>query len=797
MYVPAVGPTNARIAIVGEAPGAEEAARGEPFVGASGQLLNSMLAAVGISRQECYITNVVKQRPPNNDFGIFYVDKQRRQPSTHLEQSIQELKDELTRVKPNVIVPLGGEALRALTGRYSIEKYRGSILQSSVGKCVGTYHPAYILRQYTARAIAEFDLRRVLEESRSPELNLPKHEFVLRPTFADVMIFLDKLRKVKRFSFDIETTQNMVRCLGISFDPGSAISIPFIASPVEPTIGSSVLYLGDTKPAGDVRNSYWPEDQEYEILRRLYDLFIDPSIQKVAQNSPFDMCVLERDLGIITRNLWLDTMVAWHTCYAELPKGLDFLCSILTRVPYYSDYDVASDQSTWLYNCYDAAVTLEIVEPILSELDSLGLREFYFHHMHPAILAVTRAEQRGIRVDQTARAEHAERIRKIVEQTTARMREIVGKPDFNPNSPKQVSDYLYGTLRLKPELRYDPKTKERKPTTDKNAIRALKRKYPKHEEFFTCMQEFSEKETLLSGFLEKPLGKDGRIRTHYNVAGTVTRRWSSSEPLFEPGTNLQNIPVRTAEGAKVRASFIADEGFWLSKWDLSQAEFRIVMWMGKVRRVIDRYLHDPNFDCHKWVASLIYRKPEAEITKEERSDGKNGVYGGNYGMQYRRASMVYKIPEDKAKFVLETYRRELWEVPKWWEEVQRTIMSTRMIVSPTGGKRIFFDRISDDLFRDAYSHSAQSIVADLMTRAFTLASEIFDPDECWPCLQTHDEILFQVRKGMLLKYEPRIRNLMSLPLQFPGVPEPLIIPPDGTYGPNWYDQKPIPEVEPC
>jgi uracil-DNA glycosylase family 4 len=151
--VPGIGPLDAKIVIVGEAPGADEDTRGEPFVGGSGQLLNRMLNNVGLDRSQIYITNVVKHRPNNNNFEYFYEDPACRQPSQFLRESIIETISEIQRINPNVVIPLGNESLRALVGKFSISSWRGSILSSPVGKCVPTLHPAYVLRQYESKPI--------------------------------------------------------------------------------------------------------------------------------------------------------------------------------------------------------------------------------------------------------------------------------------------------------------------------------------------------------------------------------------------------------------------------------------------------------------------------------------------------------------------------------------------------------------------------------------------------------------------------------------------------------------------
>lgn len=794
--VPAEGPRDAKIMMIGEAPGAEEERLGRPFIGGSGQLLNRMLANSGLNREQIYLTNVVKYRPENNIFDHFYTDGQRRRsPSDLLNQSILQLHEEIRAVRPNVIVPLGSESLRALTGRpMPITKWRGSILSTPFGKCIPTLHPAGILRKYTGKPVAELDLKRIAAESGTADVVLPTYSFDILPTFDRVMEYLHD-PSIERLTFDIETTGRMVRCLGLTSRPGHAISIPFISS-VSGNTATPVAMPGspfiNLETSGPVLASHWPADKEYQILAKLFDLFSNPRIRKIAHNFPFDSVVLAREFGF-TRfpGFWMDTMSAWHCCYAELPKGLDFLCSILTRIPYYSDYDVSNDRSTAIYNCYDCVVTDEIAPQIETMLHQLGQHDFYHQERHPAIVAYTRAETRGILVDELARMERTKVVRAEKEQVLARIRTVADDPAFNPRSPKQMQELLYKKLGL--PLQYSGKKNddgEYKVTADKHALAALEKKAPEYTEFFKDLLLHSEQATLLSSFLEKPLGADGRLRTHYNPAGTTTDRLASSAPIFDVGTNLQNIPR-----GEFRRMFLGDPGWTLIKADLSQAEFRIVVWLAKILRIVKMY-EDPNFDVHRWNAAVnIYNIPEDQVTKDQRKVAKDGVYGGNYSMHYRKAAIVYKMPVATAKFILERYRAAVPEVPMWWESVKQSINTTRKIVGPLGRIRTFFGRFDDDTYREAYSHSAQHVVAQVINRAFCLATELMPAQEAYPLLQVHDEIVVHAKgepdSPEVLRYATLLKRVMEYPISFPGVDRPLVIPAEVSVGRNWYDQKKV------
>lgn len=782
-FVPGIGPPDAKIVLIGEAPGADEDQSGIPFSGSSGRLLNSMLANSGIDRSQCYLTNVHKWRPNGNDFDTLYLDgPKRRQASQTLLDSIASLKAEIATIRPNIIVPLDNEALRAITGKLSIESWRGSLLSTTLGKVCGTYHPAYVLRQYSSRTTVELDFRRIAIEAKSPTLTLPKHDFTLRPSFDQVISYLSQ--RPKRLAFDIETTGSLVRCLGLSDRADRAICIPFMCNRNEATVTGGVLNL-----TGNQNNNYWTEEQEYEIIHRLNILFNDRSVEKIAQNWPFDSVVLARNFGLDCQaGFYMDTMVAQHTCYSELPKGLDYLASVYTRVPYYSDHDSGVDSELWLYNCFDAAITIEISYKLEEELKQLKLWDFYFNRVHPCIAPYVRAEMRGILTDTTVRNS----VRITTEQELASLKQRI--PITNPNSDKQVKDYLYGTLKLPPVLHHKTKAV----TSDKNAIATLRNKHPQHEKLFNDLESYSQKSTLLT-FLDRGIDETGRARTHYNITGTVTGRLSSgkdkergsimTEGAFGLITNLQNI-LR----GEFRRMFIADPNWLLVKSDLSQAEFRIVVWKARIQRIIDKYISDPYYDIHRYIASLIFNKAETEISKAERSTAKNGVYGGQYGMWYVTAARTYRLDINMARYVLDRFHTEFPEIKSnFWKAIINDINTTRCVTNPLGRKRFFFGRMEDSLYRDAYSQYAQSTVGDIINRAF-VEGDKFDADECYPLLQVHDEIVWAVREGLERQYIPRIKQIMEVPLLIHNDLPPLVIPTEILVGKNWHDVKQLETV---
>lgn len=180
------GPVPARIMLIGESPGETEIKEGKPFVGMAGRVLDGLLRDAGIKRDECYITNIIMWRPDGNDFGRLYEDSGRTRPKPELTGAIQSLLDECNGVSPTIIVGLGDEPLRALTGYRGITKWRGSVLTAKTGhKFIATIHPAAISREWKYRPAALADFQRALREAQYPEIRTTKRTYFL-PGFTDI-----------------------------------------------------------------------------------------------------------------------------------------------------------------------------------------------------------------------------------------------------------------------------------------------------------------------------------------------------------------------------------------------------------------------------------------------------------------------------------------------------------------------------------------------------------------------------------------------------------------------------------
>lgn len=784
-----IGPLDAKVMIVGECPGAIEEKNGVPFSGSAGKLLQQMVRHSGLDWRECYVTYLSDRRPRRNDFGIFYEDKSRRTPTAELLQLSQSLKDKITRVKPDVIVPLGAEALRAVTGRRGIDNWRGCPLSYELRDghsihVIPTYHPNAVMQKYSFHPVAEMDLEKAKRLSeggkKSEDWNI-----ILEPTFQEVKRWLEKCRG-KTLAFDLESVGETVRCLGFARDRTS-LCIPFLHFASYNPRGEKkkqLISIGERQSSSAA--SYWSEEDEIEIIKLIHSVFADPTIRKVGQNSVgFDQPFLEKEFGFVFNNHDFDCMHGFHLLYPELPKGLSFLCSILTDYEnYWTGKDTADDLDEWRYNCWDTIITLEVYELIRQDLIESKLGSLYENHLHRLARALARAQERGVLINK-------ERCSELTEHYTERRRDreqfvrlCAGEPELNINSHPQLKRLIYETMNCKKML-----NRRGIPSTDEECLKKLMKRYPR-EEIFQGIVDYRKSGKMLD-FLKAKVGPNGRMQTSFNASGTETGRISSSKTIWGTGMNLMNVPKH------LRDIFVAPEGRSFIKEDLSQAETMVVAEILKRHgdsTLWDRY-QDPDFDIHRWMASCIYRKPEHRISKTERNVGKIANHSGNYRAGPKvleTAAVKYGIPGisyQVAKEILRERSRALPGLEKWWQWIEDELRRTRTLWTCLGRRRIFFGRLDHKTFRNATAFEPQSTVGDATNIIFTDLDDRLDND-CYPVLQVHDEVVIECPDPKIGECLDILKEVGQVKLWI-NEDKPLIIPMDIGIGKDWKNCKEI------
>ena len=534
--IPPRGSKNSPVMIVGEAPGSTEELRGEPFIGSSGLELRRMMNEAGLNYEECFVTNVCKYRPPSNKIDTWFLNKTQgkkyglseimgRYPTTEIRDGLVELYEEIEQVQPRVIIALGDTALWALSGETGISKWRGSVLTYGDIPVLVTYHPAAVLRMWAWRFIAVQDLRRA-KDVLADGWDSAKYSFILRPTFQTVIGKLHELhdqakQDTLRLGCDIETRTRHIACFGLAWTNTDAMCIPHMCL---------------ENPKG-----YWSVEEETQIVWLLRQLLLHPNVEVVGQNWNYDMQYIARYWGFVP---WphMDTMLAHHTCFAGLPKGLDFISSLYNdKHVYWKDegkqWDprYVNEEQLWEYNCKDCCNTIEASYHLEDTIEKLKLQEPYQFQMK-MVKPILTTMLRGVLTSTKAREDMSMMLMEAMIDRQNFLNAVLGR-EFNPRSPVQMKKLFYEQLGVKPILH----KKTRKPTLAKDALFELRKNAdPIIHPIIDAIIEFRRAGTFNS-VATTSIDHDKRIRCSYNIAGTETYRLASSEDAFGFGTNLQNI----------------------------------------------------------------------------------------------------------------------------------------------------------------------------------------------------------------------------------------------------------------
>ncbi len=749
--VPAEGNLTAKIAIIGEAPGADEARSGRPFVGAAGQLLDQLLNNAGITRGECYITNVVKERPSNNDISPYYDTKKGF--TEKGRAAVELLKAELSGSRANVFVAVGNTALAALCNLSSVSKWRGSILDATLvpgRKVIPIIHPASALREYLFRWPIIADLKRVRAESFYPDIRRVQRNLWINPSFDFCIQYLKEIKEAKKLvAFDIEVVNQELSCISFAKSPTDSICIPIAGFPIS--------------------QHRWSESEEKTLLLLIASVLEDTEIPKLGQNLMFDISFLARKSNIITRGTIHDTMVGHHTTYYDFPKGLDFLCSIYAHEPYYKDEgklwknpNVTKD-SFYLYSAKDSAITYECWLPIEKDAHKQGTWDTYRFTMS-LFDPLLYMQLRGIKADRVRLAEAKKIIGEKIDKLQAELNAIAGC-DFNVNSSKQCIEYFYFKKGIKP---YTNRTTGAMTADDKALTRIARKGY--REAYL--IQEIRGLRKLSSTYLDIEFDADDRLRCSYNVAGTTTGRLSSSQTIFGTGANFQNIPP------EFKGFLVADEGKVLVELDKRQAEWVVVAYLCGDANMID--VIERGEDTHIRTGHLGFKAPVDLIKKESkiignttddvlirqlrqeqipeilkynpigsmsiRQAGKKSNHSFNYMLSPNGFSLQYSVDLAEAKRCHALYHQSYPAISQWWKQVEDKLRRNRTLTTFWGRKRVFLDRWSDDLIKAAVAFEPQSTVVDTLNRGLVLAHA--DRQNAFMTIvdnlgQVHDSVLFQ------------------------------------------------------
>ena len=518
-----------QILIVGEAPSPDEERLGTPFSGQSGMELTRLLMEAGINRHECFLTNVVSRCPPGGDIeGFFHTKKEARLLGQEPWRGRYPKQEIIEGIKPEIIIALGNTPLWALTGHSGIMSWRGSWLEHSAIPLLPTLHPSAILRDWSTRFLVLKDLQRVGRALREGVPTRPAWDFAIRPTFDNVIAHLSGLisdcnhcEGPLRFATDIETRGGQIACVGIAWSSREALCIPFMC------IGGS--------------GSYWSAEEELQIILALRTLLTHPNARHTFHNGAYDCQYFAHQWGFAPARID-DTMIMQHVAFSGLRKSLAMCSSLYCHWHrYWKDdgktWENENEEQLWTYNCEDCVRTWEVREALERALAFQGQEAQYEFQIGELWPQVFKAMLRGTRIDFARRAEMDHQLEVLMREREEWFVAVLGHR-LNPRSYVQMPALFYTDFGCAPVIN----RKTKRITCDDDALTKIKAKSPLLANLCDAIADYRSCGVFLSTFVRAEVPPDGRMRCTYNLAGTETFRFSSSEDAFGFGTNLQNIP---------------------------------------------------------------------------------------------------------------------------------------------------------------------------------------------------------------------------------------------------------------
>jgi len=723
--------------------------------------LSKILHEAGILKSDCVIHPLLK-RPGIRAESLFHGKKSSIPPgyvpfysafiSPELRVGIEELARAIAEHNPSIILPLNNVALRALTDNesQSISTWRGSQLLRGALKILPTYPPGMIQRQWDLRPIAVLDFTRA-RKWLSGEASPTEWKFLVRPSFNDTMFILDELlkrvaEKPTFLSVDLETRASNIACCGIAWSESEAISIPFMC--VE-------------NPDG-----YFSLDEELAVILKLRDLLTHTNARVVGQNFAFDAQYIQRYWRFIPR-LSDDTLIAQGLLWPGLPKALDFLSSMYCRHHLYWkddgkfwDPSTTPEEQLWTYNCVDACRTYEIT---LSQQNAIAQTQLTSQYQFLLKLwyAVLGMMIRGVLIDKQNRGKMTLELMSALASREQWFIDVLGHP-LNPRSNKQMKELFYDDLRA-------PIQKNRKtgqPSLDDKALEKIVQKNSLLRPLIKTIQDYRSIGVFLSTFVQAPLDVDDKMRCSYNIVGTETFRFNSSENPFGSGTNLQNVPKgnekpKPGELAmpNIRKLFIPPPGYLICDADLDRADLQVVVWEANDLEL--KQMLREGVDLHT---------ENAKSLGISRQLAKAWVHGTNYGGGARTMAINCGITVHQAEKMRARWFQIHPGIKEWHDRTMHSLETTRSVRNPFGFRRFYFDRI-EGLLPEALAWQPQSTVANIINLG--LLRVAYHLPEIEILLQVHDSLVFQLPESRASELLPKMRDLLQITVPYP---DPLTIP---------------------
>ncbi len=563
--------------------------------------------------------------------------------------------------------------------------------------------------------------------------------------------WLQRLRAAELVALDTETDSldgMKARIVGLSFatEPGRAAYVP---------LGHDYPGAPDQLPLA-------------EVLDRLRPWLEDEAAPKLGQNIKYDLHVFANH-GITVRGYRHDTLLESYVLEAHRPHGLESLAERhldrkglsyedlcgkgASQIPF-SQVDVARATD---YSGEDSEMALHVHQVLWPQLlADERLRDVYQRIELPVAVILHRIERHGVLIDAALLARQSQELAERMVAAEQEAYAIAGQP-FNLGSPKQIGDILFGRLGLPVKKR----TASGAPSTDEDVLQELAADFPlparilEHRSLAKLKGTYTDKLPLMVN------PATGRVHTNYAQAVAVTGRLASNEP------NLQNIPIRTAEGRRIREAFIAPPGHLIMSADYSQIELRIMAHISEDPGLLKAFAE--GLDVHKATASEVFGVPVDQVSSEQRRYAKVINFGLIYGMGAFGLASNLGIEQKAARDYIDRYFQRFAGVRRYMDET-KALAKERGWVETAFGRRLWLPEINSGngprrsgAERQAINAPMQGTAADLIKLAMIAVQRALDEQgrATRMVMQVHDELVLEVPDAELDWARAEIPRLMA------------------------------------
>ncbi len=573
------------------------------------------------------------------------------------------------------------------------------------------------------------------------------HKYILIDTLEKRKNLISNLKSLKEFCFDTETTDTEAinaKLVGMSF---SFKEMEAYYVPIPENEKGAEIILTDFK-----------------------DIFEDKNIKKIGQNIKYDISVL-KNYKIDVKGELFDTMLAHYLLFPEKRHNLTILSQEYlkyTPVPIedligkkgktqISMRQVSIDK-IYQYAAEDADLTFRLKNILEKELVKNNLFKLATEIEFPLVYVLSDMEHTGVKIDSEKLKAFENDLIENLKISEEKIYKYSGE-EFNISSPKQLGVILFERLKI---INNPKKTKTQQYSTEESELQKLNKTHPIVEEILNYRSMAKLLSTYANALPKLVNSSTGRIHTSYNQAVTTTGRLSSTNP------NLQNIPIRTEEGRKIRAAFIPseDENILVSA-DYSQIELRIMAHLSNDQNMLHAFANSE--DIHTATAAKIFATSEDLVTREMRNKAKSANFGIIYGISSFGLSQNLSISSSEAKEIIDSYFNSYPDVKKYMTKSVNEAREKGFVETLFGRKRNLENINSQNNLvkgndeRNAINAPIQGTSADIIKLAMINCKQKFEENNLKSkmIMQVHDELVFDVKKSELEKVKEIVKNEME------------------------------------